>query len=176
MPRELIASFGDECVVAYQAFDARMAADVLGRRGLAGRWRYDRHTRLQLPWSFVADRYAFGDRLDRPCIVAIAIARAGFDALVTAALNAEWDEQLYKTKGSWRLATRFAPVLVEWVGPTPRLVVHGPLVRQLATEWVVDLRDVTADFQAIRAGTAQPPVEREYPLATDVAQRIGLRR
>jgi hypothetical protein len=174
MARALIASFDAESVVAYQAFPEALGAEIVARRGLGGGWRFDRHTRLQTSWRFVADRYAFGDRLHRSRILAIHVSRAGFDALVTAALTAEWDPALYKTSGAWRLATRFAPVLVEWIDETPRFVVHGPLVRQLATEWVVDLRDVSAEFRALRDGEARAPQEADYPVPPDVAARIGL--
>ncbi|MBA2321612.1 MAG: DUF4291 family protein [Deltaproteobacteria bacterium] len=175
MLHALHATFSETRVVTYQAFGEAMAGELLERGGLGGSWRYDRHTRLATDWRFVADRYAFGDRLGRSRILAIEVARAGFDALLTAALTAEWDEVLYKTRAGWRLATRYAPVLVEWSESTPRLVVHGPLVRQLATEWVTGLRDVTDQFKAIRDGARPPPAERLYPLTADASIRMGIR-
>jgi len=170
----LNASFDDTTVVTYQAFGEAMAAELLERGGLGGSWRYDRHTRLTMDWAFIADRYAFGDRLARSRILAIEVSRRGFDAILTAALTMEWNEGLYKTRAGWRLATRFAPVLVEWSTDTPRLVVHGPLVRQLATEWVTGLRDVTDAFRAVRDDGVVPPTERRYPIGDDVSARLGI--
>ncbi len=173
MARSLLAQFDDDRVVAYQAYDEQLGAEILARGSLGGGWRYDRHTRLQTGVAFTANRYDFGRRPDRTRIVAISLSRDGFDALLMAALTAEWDERLYKTKASWRLATRFAPVLVEWVGDAPRFVVHGALLRRMATEWVVGLEDVSAVFRAL-CGGGPAPEERPYPVPSDVASRLGL--
>jgi hypothetical protein len=124
-------------------------------------------------------RYACGDRLDRERLLAVSVRRRGFDALLQAALAKDFDPALYASKHAWRLATRYAPVLVEWEPSPdgteiPRFVLHGPLVRRFAEEWVEGVEDVTALARAERDAAGAAPVEAAYPVPDDVGRRIGL--
>lgn len=177
MARALLARFDADAVVVYQAYPEELGREIVEMGRFGGSWRFDRHTRIQPSWRGTLRRYAFGERPDRERILAVRVRRAGFDALLTAALQQDFDERLYASRQAWRLATRFAPVLVEWE-PDPdggeevaRLRLHGPLVRRFAEEWVVGIEDVSARARA--AGTDHP-VEEPYPVPADVAVRIGL--
>ncbi len=181
MARSLHARFDADAVVVYQAYPEALGRELVAMGRFGGSWRFDRHTRIQPSWRGTLRRYAWGERPDRERILAVRVRRAGFDALLTAALQQAFDERLYASKQAWRLATRFAPVLVEWdADPSDgdeddevaRLRIHGPLVRRFAEEWVVGIDDVSA---LARATDADHSAEAPYPVADDVAVRIGLR-
>jgi hypothetical protein len=170
--RTLTARFDEDEVVVYQAYPEELGRELarLGRFG--GSWRFDRHTRVQPSWRWTMHRYSWGDRQDRSRLLAIRLHRAGFDAMLNAALKEEFDPEIYPSKRAWRLALRFSPVLVEWDADVARFVILGPLIRTFAETWVAGIEDITAFARERRAAGGGPP-ESAYPLAAETARRIG---
>ena len=181
--RALNAAYDETSLVVYQAYPAQLGKDLLALGRFGGAWRFDRHTKIQASWVGTVQRYASGDRPDREFIAAIRVLRTGFDAMLIAALQVDFDPKLYQSKHSWRLATRFSPVLVEWEpdGPnaadpqSPRFRLHGPLVRRFAEEWVIGIEDVSSRFLDPGALENLVRLEKPYPVPPEVRLRIGLR-
>ena len=167
-----------DTVIVYQAYPPALAEEVASSGALGGRWRTDRHTRIQPSWVWAMERYDWGQRPDRERIFALSIRRTGLDAMLAAAVCAQFDSALYASREAWHLATRYAPVLVSWEappkgagGPVPRLTVHGPLVERLAREWVVSVTEVTAEARS--GAVARAAREAGLHLDAETAARIG---
>lgn len=115
MTRTLRATFDDHQVIVWQAHRAEIAAHAVatGRLGGPG-WRLDRVSRFRLSLPSVLARSEWGQRPGREHILAVALSRAGFDALMNQAVLAAFETPIYPTRMAWALATRYANVTVDW--------------------------------------------------------------
>ncbi len=98
-------------------------------------------------------------RIDRGCVEPV---------LRQAVLDA-YDPDRYRCKQSWRLATRFASVLIRWI---PDADAAGRPLRQEAPLLVIRgcaLRDLESQWRAAPVDPAAPaPATRPYPIEPEL--------
>lgn len=177
--RRVLATFDERAVVVWQAHRPEVADHALACQRFGGElWRIDRVTRLRLSLPSLLARSGWGTRAGRERILAVRLARAGFDAILRQAVPAEFDPAVYASKGAWHLATRYANVTLSWhrdvdaVGgecgwDTPRIGLREHALRAFTDQWVVGVEDVTAWVEANRGRAVcdlPVPPAIEYPV------------
>lgn len=179
-PRTLLATHDAERVVVWQAHAPEVAEHALRAQRFSGvpGWRLDRTTRLRVSLPSLAWRTAYGARPGRERLLAVTLAREGFDEIVRRAIPAEYSPETYPSEASFRLATKFASATVSWhpdrdgagaevPWETARFGIRGSLLDTFARSWVLGIADHTAWL----ADRSVVPEVRPYPLdpgATDV--------
>lgn len=184
----LAGAMGDE-VLGFQAHGEAVADDLLAH-GMGSpdcrAWRLDRTTRLRLSLPSLLARTDWGRRPGRERILGVRLSRSGFDAMLRSAVLAENAPAVYASPAAFRLATRFAGVLVQWhddVDPngdvlpwqTPRFALRDHALRAFTHEWVVGLVDLTTwvrQHRDVRSAALPVPVARAIPLSP--ADRLRL--
>jgi hypothetical protein len=180
-PRRLLATFDERSVVVWQAHRHEVADEALRRQRFGGElWRTDRVTRFRVSLPSLLARTTWATRQGRERILAVRLARVGFDAILRQAVPAEFDPEVYPTRGAWHLATRYANVTVSWhrdVDPagcecgwdTPRMGLREHALRSFTDEWVEGVEDVTSWVHANRGvAGCEPPLAGVAPYPVQV--------
>lgn len=175
--RRVRAAFDERRVVVWQAHTDEIADYALanGRFGGAA-WRRDRVTRFRLSLGSLLGRTEWAKRPGRERVLAVSLAREGFEALLRQSAHAEFEPGLYASRAAWRLATRYAPVSVAWhpdvdehgrdlPTETLRIGVRDAALRRFTEEYVVGVEDWTPWVGRHRADGGPLPTLVEYPLA-----------
>lgn len=114
------------------------------------------------------------------------ITRAGFDRALASACLSHYEADVHGTHEAWLRAKQASPVRVQWdperdayLQPLPWRAIQvglGPaVVREYVDDWIVGIDDVTDLARRAHQGDlAGVPEERPYPVAPDVAARLGM--
>lgn len=190
-PRALLATFDDATVTVWQAHSHSVADEAVRTNGFGGSsWRTDRMTRFRLSLPSLLYRNGWATRKDRERILAVRVARSGFDALLRQAVHAAMEADCYATRAAWALATRFANVTLAWhpdVDPsgralpreTVRIGVRDAALVRFTREWVVAVEDWTDWVVAHRGKVTDDlpvPAVDAYPLPERDRLRIAGRK
>lgn len=189
--RAVQATFDSSVVVVWQAHSHEVADAALRNGQFGGRlWRTDRVTRFRLSLPSLLARNGWATRPGRERILAVALRREGFDAMLRQAVHAGYEPDIYPTRNSWHLATRYGHVVVAWhsdVDPaggelerdTLRMGVRDATLERFTRDWVVAVEDWTPWVveNRGRVGAALPvPVLSGYPLPEADRFRLAGRR
>ena len=185
--RQLLACFDDQTVTVFAAHDPNIGAYAAEHGHFGGDlWRHDRTTRFRLSLPRVMARSKQGERPGKEALLAISLPRARFDGLLRQAIHwREFPEDLYESKGAWRLATRYSQVVMDWApdcGPkgaelerfTVRFGIRSHLMKTFSRDWIAGIKDLSEVAVSWRQ-EADPltPVVSEYPLPEpDLATRL----
>ncbi len=176
--RHLLAAFDARTVTVFAAHDRAIGAYAVAEQRFGGpAWADDRTTRFRLSLPRVMARSERGERAGKQAILGMTIRREHFDRLLRQAIHwREFPDGVFATRSQWRLAVRYAQVVVDWApdcGPdgadldrlTPRFGIHAPLLRTFATEWIVRIHDLSALAAQWRSDPDPPtPVVAPYSL------------
>ncbi len=186
--RPLLACFDEATVTVFAAHRPEIGAWAIDHGTLGGpAWRGDRIARFRLSLPRVMSRSERGERAGKEVLLAIALRRDGFDAVLRQAVHwREFPASIFGTRGKWRLATRYTEVVVDFAPDcapdgsdlprmTPRFGVRGHALKAMLSDWVVGVRDL-GDLALAWRGDPDPPtpVLRPYPLAEpEVARTLS---
>jgi hypothetical protein len=187
-PRTVLATYDARAVVVWQAHGAEVAEEAVRLGRFGGRlWRFDRMTRFRTSLPSLLARNGWATRPGRERILAVYVARDGFDALLRQAVHAAFEPAIYPSRMGWSLAVRFANVTVAWhpdVDPagnelpreTLRVGVRDGALRSFTDQWVVGVEDFT-DWVVAHRGCPRPdlavPELREYPMDRGLHDRLA---
>lgn len=125
-------------------------------------------------------------------VLALWIARAGFDEILASAVPSSYDRDGYPDRDAWQRAVHGSDVRLQWDpdhgpsgAPEPRraiqLGLRGDVLRRFADEWLLHVEDITPLVAAQRAHARAPytdlltPEEHPYLVADPAtAHRLGL--
>lgn len=183
MRRAVRATYDEERVLVWQAHRADIADEALqhGRFGGAS-WSLRRHTVVRLSLPSLLHRVDFGRRKGRERVLGLWLRRDVFDALLQQAVHRVYEAAVYGSIRTWRLATRWAQVSVEWHDDlgldghpdgteTLRIGLRQEALRRFNEEGIVSVFDLTSKLQdadALAAYHLKP-----YPLPEATAQRLA---
>ena len=186
--RQVLATYDDDSVVVWQAHCPEVARPALDSGHLGGpAWSTDRLSRLRLSLPSLLDRCDWGRRVGRERILAISLKRTGFEAMLRQAAHAAFEPAIYASTASWRLATRYTNVVIDWfpdrdttgaelARETPRLGLRHDALGRFASEWVLAIEDWTewvVEHRQSRGSDLGVPVVRPYLLSPSDLDRLA---
>ncbi len=130
-------------------------------------------------------------KLGQEHILAIRIARTGFEEDLASTSLSHYDDSVYSSPEQWRARKQASLVRVQWdperdlhLEPLPwrslQVGLSGSVVTQYLHDWIVSIDDITERAQLLRtAAVADPsllPAECPYPLPDQIAQAVGASR
>lgn len=191
--RHLLAQFDERSVVVYQAFRpsiGRWAADH-GRLG-GGGFSFDRMSWIKPNFLWMMYRSGWATKPDQEVILAVHLAREGFEKILAQAVPSSFDRELFADRAAWQAAVAASDVRLQWDpdhlpggGKCERRAVQlglrGATLRRFVEEWTVDIEDITP-FVVEQRGRAHSPytglvTPREgvlRPFLAETAGRLGL--
>ncbi|MFF1960323.1 DUF4291 domain-containing protein [Streptomyces sp. NPDC058220] len=137
-------------------------------------------------------RSGWGGKEGQETILAVEIARVGFDWALRNACLSHFDRDLHPDQPSWKRELKRAPARVQWdperdlqLKPLPyrslQLGLAGKAARRYADEWTVSVTDVTPLAHRIHglvregeltAGARLLPEESGYPPGDELLERL----
>ncbi|MGI4745385.1 MAG: DUF4291 domain-containing protein [Janthinobacterium lividum] len=182
---EVRAGYDEKSVRVYQAFGEGIADGALAAGRFVEPFRLTRMSWIKPSFNWMMYRSGFAEKHDQTRILAIDLAREGFDWLIRNAVLSHFDPDLHATPEQWNESVRKSCVRVQWdperdwkldVVPTVRTIqlgLSGSALHDYVNTWTVRITDVTSlalqQKQAVNDGALSAPdspalQERPYPV------------
>ena len=182
--RQVRAAFDATTITVYQAYNPQIAEAAVAAGTFVPPFSLNRMTWIKPSFLWMMYRCGWATKPGQERVLAVQIARTGFENALRQACLSHHDPDLYADHAQWRTTLAASPVRVQW---DPERDLHGaPLeyrslqvglsaaaVASYVDEWVVGIRDITDSLPDVRAGRSPRPEEAPYPLPPDVVATIG---
>ena len=189
--RHILAQFDADTVVVYQAYAPAIATYAVEHQRFGGpAFSLGRMSWVKPNFLWMMYRSGWGTKPSQEVILAVRLRRAAFDKVLAAAVHSAFSRDVYATPEDWQAAVRGSDVRLQWDpdhGPTGapldrraiQLGIRGETLRRYATEWVVEIVDVSGLVAEQRVnvstGRLMTPKEWVYPVGDPaVHKRLGL--
>ncbi|QLY28633.1 DUF4291 domain-containing protein [Nocardia huaxiensis] len=190
---EIRADFDRSTIVVYQAFNEAIATAAVGAQRFVEPFSLHRMTWIKPSYRWLMQRSNWARSPGQERILAVRITRAGWEEALGNAVLTSPERRVYADAARWREQFASADVRVQW---DPEYSIRGVkldhrsiqvglsrnIVQRYVDDWTVEIRDLTPLTRKIaeqlregrvdRAKDLLPP-EKLYPLADDLAKRVG---
>lgn len=185
-------SYTQDTIRVYQAFNASIALPALARGRFVSPFSMSRMTWIKPSFNWMMYRCGYATKPDQEVVLAIDIARDGFEWALQHAALSTFTPSVHATHEQWRSELAAAPVRVQWdpernwkldVIEGVRAIqigLSGDAVKFYVNEWTRAIEDVTPiareHSRHVHAGTVpdmRPDMsETEYPISEMLRERI----
>jgi hypothetical protein len=191
--RQIRAAYTGRTITVYQAFSPAIADAALAAGTFVPPFRRHRATWLKPSFLWMAYRCGWAAKPGQERVLAVEITRDGFHWALEHSCLTHYEPGTYPDPRAWHDRMKATCVRIQW---DPERGLHGEAlgyrsiqvglsgdaVGRYVGHWIVSLSDVTGRMRQIhalvRAGRDDAardllPAEEPYPLAPDLAARIG---
>ena len=190
--RHILAQFDDDAVVVYQAYRPEIGRDAAKHGRFGPAWSRSRMSWIKPNFLWMMYRCGWAAKDGQEIVLALWLARAGFDEILAAAVPSSHDTRLHPTRAEWQTALTGSDVRLQWdpdhgPGGAPeqrraiQLGLRGETLRRFADEWLLGIQDITPLVRAQQPHAESPwhslqtPEEHVYrPADERTALRLGL--
>lgn len=191
--RHILAQFDDETVVVYQAYGHPIGSFAAEHGWFGGSFGYGRMSWIKPNFLWMMFRCGWATKEDQQVVLAVHLARAGFDAILAEAVPSTFDPRTYDSPELWGMHVKESQVRLQWDpdhdpygGKVERraiqLGLRGDFLRRYGREWIVRIEDVSEfvaeQHEHVRAGKLDrlvTPEEHVYPVGdAGVARKLGI--
>lgn len=192
--RQIRAVHTDTTVTVYQAYRPAIGLPAARDGRFPEAWKRDRMTWIKPSFLWMAYRCGWGTKEGQETVLAVEIAREGFDWALRNACLSHYVRGVHPDQDTWKRELRRSPARVQWdperdlhlrplAHRSLQLGLSGEAARRYADEWTVAIRDVTPLAHEIHAlvqgGRTEEarrllPEERPYPVEDGLLDRIAL--
>ncbi|MFI2473506.1 DUF4291 domain-containing protein [Nocardia xishanensis] len=191
-PHRIRALHTASTVTVYQAYSPVIGRPAIRDGRFPAAWKRDRMTWIKPSFLWMMYRCGWGTKPDQETVLAVEIARSGFEWALRHACLSSYKPGLHPDRGTWQRQLKGSPARVQWdperdlhLRPLPyrslQLGLCGEAVRRYADEWTVAIRDVTPLAREIHALVSDGdldsaarllPQERPYPAADELLTHL----
>jgi hypothetical protein len=189
--RHVLAQYDADAVVVYQAYRPEIGAFAASHGYFGGAFSLARMSWIKPNFLWMMYRSGWGTKDGQEVVLAVWLARAGFDALLAAAVPSSFVPERYADQSAWQAAVARSDVRLQWDpdhGPSGaplerravQLGLRGAVLASYARDWILAIEDVTAmchaqhaAFQRGGAAALSTPRESVYPVTADAAAALG---
>ncbi|MEU8328933.1 DUF4291 domain-containing protein [Micromonospora sp. NPDC048839] len=191
--REIRARYSADTITVYQAYPPEIALPAVAAGRLVAPFRRERMTWIKPSFRWMMYRCGWATKRGQEHVLSIDITREGFEWALARACLSHYDRGLHGDRAAWSRHLRTSPVRVQWdpertlhLGALPyrslQVGLSGEAVARYVDDWTVSVTDITPTVHRVRdlvraadlrAATEHLPVERSYPLPTQVAAHLG---
>jgi hypothetical protein len=192
--REIRADFDRETIVVYQAYNDAIADAAIAAGRFVEPFSFGRMTWIKPSFLWLMERSGWATKANQNRILAVRLTRSAWDQALAQGVLTSYTPGVHRSLDDWRTEFENASVHVQW---DPERSIHGKklehraiqvgigrtLIEQFASQWIVELKNVTALAIKIRRlrhdgeyakAKLQLPRERVYPATTATARRLGI--
>ncbi len=191
-PRVIMAQFNEETVRVYQAYNHTIAAQALKLGTFGSEFKMERMTWIKPSFLWMMYRAGWGTKTGQERVLAIDIAREGFDEILSHAVLSTFDKDLYGTYELWKERLAGSNVRCQWDpdrdiygNPIDRraiqLGISGLMVKKYVHEWIIKITDISDEVHlwhqeilAERFSLEVLPKENEYLVSENVQKILGM--
>jgi len=192
--RHILASFDDETIVVYQAYNRAIGARAIKRGRLGGRgFSMDRMSWIKTNFLWMMYRSGWGRKEGQRVVLGLRISRAFFEEVLCAAVASSFGASVLADEATWRLALGSADAQLQWDpdhapdgAPLERraiqLGLRRELLRRFVEEETIEVLDMTAFVESQRVKLLQQgedalftPCEEVYsPARPEASENVML--
>ncbi|RQW93942.1 DUF4291 domain-containing protein [Micromonospora inaquosa] len=190
--RQIRARYSADTITVYQAYPPEIALPAVAAGRFVAPFKRERMTWIKPSFLWMMYRCGWATKPGQERVLAIDITREGFEWALARACLSHYDRGLHGDRATWSRHLRTSPVRVQW---DPERTLHlnalphrslqvglaGEAVARYVDDWLVGITDITPTVHRVRdlvraddvpAATAHLPVERSYPLPTEIAAHL----
>ncbi|WP_405109393.1 DUF4291 domain-containing protein [Paenibacillus sp. FSL K6-1217] len=190
--RIIMAQYNKQTVRVYQAYNHKIADEVVELGQFGPSFKIDRMTWIKPSFLWMMYRSGWATKTDQERILAIDITREGFNHILSQVVLSSYDRDLYASRKEWQTKLKASQVRCQWDpdrdiygNKLPRraiqLGLRGDMVHHYIHKWMVEIHDIT-DYVAetrgaMRAGkfsTDLLPKESPYPVEDAIKRTLGI--
>jgi hypothetical protein len=192
---EVRAAFDDETVRVYQAYRPEIADAAVRAQAFVPPFKRERMTWIKPSFTWMMYRSGWGVKEGQERVLAIDMSREGFEAALAMACLSSFDRHVYESRDEWKAMLRSSPVRIQW-DPERSIALEelewraiqiglgGRAAVTYADAWVRRITDVSPLAREVHAAVSDGELERArrlvpdetpYPLAPEIARRVGCR-
>ncbi len=191
--RHILAQYNDLSVIVYQAYSPAIGRFAVEHQWFGGGFSYTRMSWVKPGFLWMMHRSGWGTKPGQEVILAVAVRREFFEAVLARAVSSSYDNDVYANTEAWRVEAATSSARFQWdpdhdpLGIPQRrralqLGLRGATLREYGREAIVEIADLS-EFVASQRGFVQArdhhrlltPVERVYlPSDPGVVQRLKL--
>lgn len=191
--RHLLAQYDDDALIVYQAYRPSIAEFALANQRFGGEWSFERMSWIKPSFLWMMFRCGWAQKPGQERVLAIRLARSGFDAMLAGAVHSSFVAEIYADPRAWKQQVKRSQVRLQWDpdhDPHGRkldrraiqLGLRGEMLREFASTWCRGIEDMTdwvheqhEHVRAQRLERLETPREDIYPIVDrDIATRLGL--
>lgn len=191
--RHILAQYDDETVVVYQAYRPSIGEPAAANGAFGEGFSLTRMSWVKPNFLWMMFRSGWASKEGQEVVLAITLRRAGFDAILAAAVHSTYTPEVYGDQATWQRAVRTSDVRLQWDpdhspsgGKVERRAIQlglsGRALERYTREWIVGIEDVTPFVKAQHRHVVddaldrlETPREEVYPVADRaVAAKLGV--
>lgn len=192
---QIIAQYDEELIVVYQAYKPSIGDFASRQKRFGGNdFSFSRMSWIKPNFLWMMFRAGWATKENQESILAIWLRRQHFETILAQAVHSTFVEPIYKTEEAWKSALAQSDIRLQWDPDhdpygnkierrAMQLGLKGHLLKQFATDWIVDIQDITpfvsTQRELVKARQLQDlqvPVERIYCLIDNqLSKQIGIR-
>lgn len=191
--RHILAQFGDETIIVYQAYRPSIGHFAIGHGFFGGDFSYNRMSWIKPNFLWMMYRSDWGRSEGQEVVLAIRLRRHFFDSILERAVASSFGQSGFTTQEEWQAAVRESDVRLQWdpdhdphgkpcFRRAVQLGLRGKTLEVYGRQEIVEIIDVS-DFVAEQRGRLGDltenglvtPLEKVYmPLSAEAAKAIRL--
>jgi len=190
--RHIMAQYDESTLVVYQAYRRSIAQYAVAHQRFGGEFGFGRMSWIKPNFLWMMFRCGWATKENQECVLAVRIRRDAFDRILGGAVHSTFGASRHPSQEARARALRSSEVRLQWDpdhGPSGNRVerralqlgLSGEVLHKYATEWIVDIEDITDFVREQHASAIESngdrlavPVERPYYPSKAIAERIGL--
>ena len=152
--RHVLAQFDDDAVVVYQAYRPAIGRFAADNGFFGGEFSLQRMSWIKPNFLWMMYRCGWATKIDQEVVLAVWLARAGFEQILAAAVPSSFDERRYPDRAAWEDAVKRSDVRLQWDpdhGPrgeglerrAVQLGLRGDVLVSYARSWIRKIEDIT---------------------------------
>ncbi|SHL33814.1 protein of unknown function [Chryseobacterium carnipullorum] len=190
---EIRADYNRDTIVIYQSYNEQIAKSAVMNQKFSAPFSFKRMTWIKPSFLWMMERSNYGQKSGQECTLAIHIKREAWEKVLGKAILTSPEKRVYPDPGIWEKDFENAEVYVQW---DPERNIKGNkleyrsiqvgisryLIEEFNNEWIVKIEDYTPLVKKIlhftKSGAYDKakkllPIEKLYPLSTELAHKIG---
>jgi hypothetical protein len=190
---EIRADYKNDTLVVYQAYNKIIAKSALEHQKFMAPFSFNRMTWIKPSFLWMMERGNYGQKPNQEHTLALHIKREAWEKALYKAVLTSPEKRVYPDPRNWEKEFENAEIYVQW---DPERNIKGTklnyrsiqvgisrsLIEEFNEEWIVKIEDYTPLVKKIlnltKSGEFDKakkllPIEKNYPLSSELAQRIG---
>lgn len=186
------AKYNENTVTVYQAFNNKIADEVLNEGRFGSSFNINRMTWIKPSFLWMMYRSGWGTKKDQERVLSINIVREGFDLILSRAVLTKYKSKIHGTPAEWKSKLKNSEIRCQWDPDRDiygnklekkaiQLGLSGGAVNQYLNEWICSINDISTTVcewrEQIKLGTFEImllPTEIEYKVDYSLKKSLGM--
>ncbi len=152
--KHILAQYDENSVIVYQAYNHSIGHYAANHGKFGGSFSFSRMTWMKPNFLWMMYRSGWGTKDNQEVTLAVKIKRKAFDTILSLAVPSSFDSERYYSVEEWKRQVKESDVRLQWdpdhnpfgekeVRRAIQLGLRGAIVEKYASEWIIDIFDIS---------------------------------